>query len=252
MTADFDPARLRTVHLVPLTAFRSDGELHAGLQAEHTARMYAAGFRVFLPAAGTSEFYSLSADEVVELVRIPCEAAGEDAGVFAPVGLQPSHALDIAERALAAGATGIMFMPFVHPYLSEAGAGDYYRTIIERAPCPTLIYKKAPIPSSALLLELAEDPHVVGVKYAVPLAILAGASEIETSRLSQAAHQIGTHRMGRDGRTSVVDPDLRCHDIPNLYLVGAGAFVTSTPSPPTLTIVALAIRAAEHIANGLH
>jgi choline dehydrogenase-like flavoprotein len=79
----------------------------------------------------------------------------------------------------------------------------------------------------------------------------AGASDIETSRLHYAAHQIGTHRMGQDPRTSVVDPDLRAHDVPNLYLVGAGAFVTSTPSPPTLTIAALAIRAADHIAQTL-
>jgi choline dehydrogenase-like flavoprotein len=79
----------------------------------------------------------------------------------------------------------------------------------------------------------------------------AGASDIETSRLHYAAHQIGTHRMGNDPRTSVVNRDLRTHDVQNLYLVGAGAFVTSTPSPPTLTIAALAIRAADHIAREL-
>jgi choline dehydrogenase-like flavoprotein len=55
--------------------------------------------------------------------------------------------------------------------------------------------------------------------------------------------------MGRDPRASVVDPDLRAHDVSNLYLVGAGCFVTAGSSPPTLTIAALAIRAAEHIAS---
>ena len=166
MRTAFDPARLRTVHLVPLTAFKTDGSLNLNVQARHTQRMYAAGMRVFLPAAGTSEFYSLSADEVVALVRVTCEAAGDDALVFAPVGLQVGHAVELAERSLAAGASGIMFMPFVHPYLSDAGARDYYRAVLERVPCPTLIYKKAAIPGNGLLLELAEDPHVVGVKYA--------------------------------------------------------------------------------------
>ena len=52
-------------------------------------------------------------------------------------------------------------------------------------------------------------------------------------------------------RTSVVDPNLRAHDVPNLYLVGSGCFVTASASPPTLTIAALAIRASEHIAAGL-
>ena len=76
-------------------------------------------------------------------------------------------------------------------------------------------------------------------------------TDIQASGLLFAAHQIGTHRMGRDPGTSVVDADLRAHDVPNLYLVGAGAFVTASASPPTLTIAALAIRAAEHIAGSL-
>jgi choline dehydrogenase-like flavoprotein len=77
----------------------------------------------------------------------------------------------------------------------------------------------------------------------------AGAADIRIGRLSVAAHQIGTHRMGRDPRTSVTDPQLRLHDVPNVYVLGSGAFPTASSSPPTLTIAALAIRASEHIAN---
>jgi choline dehydrogenase-like flavoprotein len=78
-----------------------------------------------------------------------------------------------------------------------------------------------------------------------------GVTDIRPSGLGFAAHQIGTHRMGADPATSVVDPNLRAHDVPNLYLVGSGCFVTASASPPTLTIAALAIRAAEHIAARL-
>ena len=78
-----------------------------------------------------------------------------------------------------------------------------------------------------------------------------GLSRIRSTKPTYAAHQIGTHRMGIDPRTSVVDPNLRCHDVPNLYLMGSGCFVTASASPPTLTIVALAIRAAAHIAAQL-
>jgi choline dehydrogenase-like flavoprotein len=74
------------------------------------------------------------------------------------------------------------------------------------------------------------------------------ATDIRSSSLRMSAHQIGTHRMGTDPKASVVDPNLRTHDVPNLYLVGSGCFVTASSSPPTLTIAALAIRAAEHIA----
>src|SRR5690606_19079517 len=150
---EFDPASLRTVHLVPLTAFTPAGEIHEEVQAEHTSRMAAAGIRVYLPAAGTSEFHSLSADEIVQLVRITRAAAGPEAIIFAPVGLQVQHAIDVGVRSVEAGANGIMFMPFSHPYLSDAGARDYYRAVIDAVQAPTLVYKKSAIPTDALLLE---------------------------------------------------------------------------------------------------
>ena len=79
----------------------------------------------------------------------------------------------------------------------------------------------------------------------------AGATDVQRALVSPSGHQIGTHRMGADPRTSVVDADLRAHDVSNLYLVGSGSFVTASASPPTLTIAALAIRAAERIAGRL-
>jgi len=75
----------------------------------------------------------------------------------------------------------------------------------------------------------------------------AGAFDIKAGNLRYASHQIGTHRMGKDSISSVVDENLCAHDVSNLYLVGSGSFVTSSPSPPTLTIAALATKTSEHI-----
>jgi len=169
MTAPATPCdrnRLRTVHLVPLTAYDSTGKLDLDLQRAHVARMYAAGVRVFMPAAGTGEFHNLSAVEIAEIVQATREASGPDALIFAPVGFQVAHAIEIGVRSLQAGATGIMFMPLSHPYLCNAGAKDYYLQVIGKTDCPALVYKKSPIPGDALLLELADLPQVVGVKYA--------------------------------------------------------------------------------------
>jgi glucose dehydrogenase len=49
----------------------------------------------------------------------------------------------------------------------------------------------------------------------------------------------------------VVDPSLRAHDHENLYLLGSGVFPTGGAANPTLTIAALALRAAEAIATAL-
>ena len=53
--------------------------------------------------------------------------------------------------------------------------------------------------------------------------------------------------MGNDPRRSVVDRDHRAHDVPNLFIVDGSNFVTSGRGQPTMTIQALAFRAAERI-----
>jgi choline dehydrogenase-like flavoprotein len=62
------------------------------------------------------------------------------------------------------------------------------------------------------------------------------------------AHLLGTARMGDDPATSVVDRYHRSHDVENLFICDGSSFVTSGRGQPTMTIMALAFRAAEHIA----
>lgn len=64
---------------------------------------------------------------------------------------------------------------------------------------------------------------------------------------SGGAHLLGTCRMGSDPETSVVDKYHRSHDIPNLFICDGSSLVTSGRGQPTMTIMALAFRAAEHI-----
>lgn len=61
------------------------------------------------------------------------------------------------------------------------------------------------------------------------------------------AHLLGTCRMGTDPRESVVDKYHRAHDVPNLFVCDGSSLVTSGRGQPTMTIMALAFRAAEHI-----
>jgi choline dehydrogenase-like flavoprotein len=60
-------------------------------------------------------------------------------------------------------------------------------------------------------------------------------------------HLLGTCRMGNDPTTSVVDKYHRTHDVPNLFICDGSSFVTSGRGQPTMTIQALAFRAADHI-----
>ncbi|MDB6159900.1 MAG: family oxidoreductase [Gammaproteobacteria bacterium] len=72
--------------------------------------------------------------------------------------------------------------------------------------------------------------------------------ELEMSRYgAYGGHHLGTARMGADRRTSVVNSDCRIHGVRNLYVAGGAVFPTSSQANPTLTIVALALRLANHL-----
>ncbi len=62
-----------------------------------------------------------------------------------------------------------------------------------------------------------------------------------------SGHVVGTYCMGADKKKSVVDPDCRSWDHPNLWLAGSGVFPTIATANPTLTIAALALRTAAKI-----
>jgi choline dehydrogenase-like flavoprotein len=87
---------------------------------------------------------------------------------------------------------------------------------------------------------------------AVEIMDAAGAKKIWRSPVEPAhllAHLLGTCRMGNKPEKSVVDSSHRSHDVPNLFICDGSSFVTSGRGQPTMTIQALAFRAAEHIAT---
>ena len=66
---------------------------------------------------------------------------------------------------------------------------------------------------------------------------------------SYQAHHMGTTRMSANPEHGVVDADLRCHDVSNLYVAGSSVFPTFGFANPTLTIVALSLRLAQHLSG---
>jgi len=62
-------------------------------------------------------------------------------------------------------------------------------------------------------------------------------------------HEIGVTRMGESPRTSVLDQHCRAHDVKNLFVADGGPFVSQADKNPTWTIMALAMRTSEYIAD---
>jgi choline dehydrogenase-like flavoprotein len=69
----------------------------------------------------------------------------------------------------------------------------------------------------------------------------------ESQSFNSNSHNIGTTRMAEDPEHGVVDADCKVFDVDNLYVAGSSVFPTSSHANPTLLIIALALRLADHL-----
>jgi choline dehydrogenase-like flavoprotein len=77
-------------------------------------------------------------------------------------------------------------------------------------------------------------------------------SESELSPPGSSAHEMGTARMGSDPATSVLNAYNQAWDVPNLFVTDAASFTSSGHRNPTLTIMALTVRACGYLADRLN
>ncbi|MCQ9385536.1 GMC family oxidoreductase [Brevibacterium moorei] len=90
-----------------------------------------------------------------------------------------------------------------------------------------------------------------GYQHAQALYSAVGAKSSHRTPPYPSTHNLGTARMSERPEDGVVDKWGRAHDVPNLFISDGSVFTTSAAANPTLTIVALAIRQAEYIADQL-
>ena len=62
-------------------------------------------------------------------------------------------------------------------------------------------------------------------------------------------HELGTARMGNDPKTSVLNQFQQSHDVKNLFVVDGSSHVSASCQNPTWTIMSLAWRSCEHLAD---
>lgn len=91
------------------------------------------------------------------------------------------------------------------------------------------------------------DRRIIEHAIAKMKEILEAAGGSDAWSADRTAHLLGTCRMGRDPKDSVVNRDCRAHDVPNLFICDGSVFPTSTAVNPSLTIEAIAARTADHI-----
>ena len=101
--------------------------------------------------------------------------------------------------------------------------------------------------TNTLLAQEMERAGVAKVTLDAPLEGRPWPAELEGTW-----HHMGTTRMHDSPKYGVVDRDCKVHGMANLYIAGSSVFPTVGANFPTITITALTLRLAEHIAHALH
>jgi 5-dehydro-4-deoxyglucarate dehydratase len=134
--------RVRGVLGFPVTPFRKDLSLDLDALAGNVDGMARYPFCGLVAAGGTGEIYSLTPEEVEQVVRVTVDAVDGRMPVVAGAGYSAAIAADMARRAEKAGADCILVLP---PYYINApfeGVIDYYRAIGSATGLPLMIYSR--------------------------------------------------------------------------------------------------------------
>src|SRR5207247_10263622 len=112
------------------------------------------------------------------------------------------------------------------------------------------------IPALRVHIQHSDNEREMGkdaAEAAAEILANAGAKEIAINRNmtvpGRIIHELGTARMGADPKKSVLNKYNQVHDVPNDFVTDGAAFVSSGNVNPTLTILALTMRACDYLTD---
>ncbi|MGH7249076.1 MAG: 5-dehydro-4-deoxyglucarate dehydratase [Pseudomonadota bacterium] len=125
----------------PVTPFRKDLSLDLDGLARNAGEMARYPFCALVATGGTGEIYSLTPEEVEQVVRTTVQAAGK-LPVVAGTGVNLPIGVEMARRAEKAGARAVLVLPPYYTNSPEEGLFEYYRAIGAATGLPLLVYSR--------------------------------------------------------------------------------------------------------------
>ncbi|MBD1379411.1 dihydrodipicolinate synthase family protein [Metabacillus arenae] len=160
--------KFETISGITITPFKKDSkEIDWNGVKDNVEFLIKKGVKVIVPCGNTSEFYSLTIEEAKEEIKRVVEYVNGKATVLAGIGYSVGTAIEMGNYAKQVGADSVMIHMPIHPYITNEGAIEYFKNIIEAVDLPAVIYFKDPDLSDEILFQLAPLERLVGVKYAV-------------------------------------------------------------------------------------
>lgn len=149
----------------PVTHFNEDFSLNLESYRAHVAWLSGFGAAALFAAGGTGEFFSLSPEEVADVTRAARDASG-DVPIIAGCGYGTALATEIARRAEAAGADGLLLLPHYLMEASQEGIFRHVKAVCESTGLGVIIYNRAnSVANADTVARLADAcPNLIGFK----------------------------------------------------------------------------------------
>lgn len=159
-------ARLRGVLAFPITPFDADDRLDLDAVRSNAALLAESDLAAIVAPSGTGEFFALTPQEIVDIVRVTVEAVAGRKPVIAATGFGPRLGADLARAAQDAGAAGIMAMPPYYGKPDPDGLVAYYAAIGRATDLGLIPYARDAAAFTPALVDrlVAEVPSVVAFK----------------------------------------------------------------------------------------
>jgi 5-dehydro-4-deoxyglucarate dehydratase len=126
----------------PVTPFNRDLSLNLDGLARNVDEMAKHPFCAMVAAGGTGEVYSMTPEEIEQVVKVAVDAVAGRMPVVAGTGYNGVMGADIARRVERAGAESVLVLPPYYSNAPEEGLFQYYETIGNATPLPLMIYSR--------------------------------------------------------------------------------------------------------------
>jgi 5-dehydro-4-deoxyglucarate dehydratase len=142
MTTSAMRERFRGVFGFTITPLQPDLSLDLDALARNVDEMSRHGFCALVAAGGTGELYSLTASEIVDVVRVTIDAAAGRMPVVAGVGFNAAIGAEIARGVEKVRADCLLALPPYYSNAPEEGLFDYYEAIARSSGLPLMVYSR--------------------------------------------------------------------------------------------------------------
>ena len=150
----------------PITDFDADGNFNAKSYAERLEWLAPFGASALFAAGGTGEFFSLTAPEYAQVIKVAVESCRGKVPLLAGTGGPTRVAISLAQEAERLGADGLLLLPHYLTEASQDGLIEHVAQVCESVKIGVIVYNRANcrLNSDSLVKLAARCPNLIGFK----------------------------------------------------------------------------------------